>query len=405
MSNFVQLYKSTDLNAPVLTGQVGSLITLLNKCLVDGYTTASVTSITHSGTTATFTLASADTSLATGKYVTFSGATGGDASIYNVTAMVTMTNSTTGTYTLASAPSGNATGTLLYAKASLGWARPFSAGTNSQTYRSADTGSNRFYLQIVDNAATAGGAKEAQAYGAEVMGADQSVTSGQFPTVAQLASGLCWRKSTTADSTARPWFLWGDDKTFYLVVNSDASVVSGRRVLSFGHLAPFRIGDGYNTFVAGQSAFNNLNALGGAGHVLGTLGVSLSVATAGVYLARGYAQTGGAVQVDVAVPLGNGSVWSLGAVGPAKVLYPNGPDGALWVCPVYVQEYAASTPVYRGMLPGLYTHMHDPSSAMPINEGDTVTNVSGLAGTTLTGVTVCGASTQGLALVDTFGPW
>lgn len=33
-----RIYRSTDTDAPVLTGQVGSLLNLLDKCLVDGYT-------------------------------------------------------------------------------------------------------------------------------------------------------------------------------------------------------------------------------------------------------------------------------------------------------------------------------------------------------------------------------
>ncbi|MGE3907973.1 MAG: hypothetical protein AB7K36_01385, partial [Chloroflexota bacterium] len=32
-----RIYRSTDSGAPVLTGQAGSLLNLLDKCLVDGY--------------------------------------------------------------------------------------------------------------------------------------------------------------------------------------------------------------------------------------------------------------------------------------------------------------------------------------------------------------------------------
>jgi len=35
----VRVYRSTDVGAPVLTGEVGSIVTLLNDCLVDGYST------------------------------------------------------------------------------------------------------------------------------------------------------------------------------------------------------------------------------------------------------------------------------------------------------------------------------------------------------------------------------
>ncbi len=50
-----RIYRSTDTGAPVLTGQVGSLLNLLDKCLVDGYTgkTAAGWSRPYTGTNKT----------------------------------------------------------------------------------------------------------------------------------------------------------------------------------------------------------------------------------------------------------------------------------------------------------------------------------------------------------------
>ena len=90
MANFNQVFKSTDLNAPTLTGQVGSLITLLNKCVVDGYSTATISTITRGGTgnlTALVTLSAADSTLYDKVYATVSGCSGTGASQYNVTAL------------------------------------------------------------------------------------------------------------------------------------------------------------------------------------------------------------------------------------------------------------------------------------------------------------------------------
>lgn len=398
MANFVQLYKSTDTNAPTLTGQVGSVTTLLNKCLVDGYTTASVTSITKSGTTATYTLASSNTTLVSGNYVTFSGATGGDASLYNVTAQITVLTGTTGTYTLASTPSANATGTLLYAKAGLQWTKPFSAGTNAQTYRSADTGSNQFYLQVVDNAATAGGAKECNFYGAEVMSADQTVTSGQFPTVAQLANGLCFRKSTTADGTTRTWTLIGDDRTFYLMQNTGDTAVQAHNGMGFGHFISFKAGDGFNTFVAGVSLFNaatntvpGITSAGAIGNAVG----------GAFYVARSYTQTGGAVQGGLLGYANGVTTGTIGAGAPAGALitYPNAADSGLYVSQLLVGDGTAGA--IRGRMPGYYAPLH----VTPFSEYDQSTGVTGLSGVTLTAITITGQSTTGQVLVDTFGPW
>lgn len=446
MANFVQLYKSTDTNAPVLTGQTGSLITLLNKCLVDGYTTASVTSITKFGDIGVALLGSANSTLVTGNYLTFSGCTGGDASTYNATyyifvptawqttvayakgALVTNVGNMyvcrnagtsgsgpTGTGTsitdgdcvwdyvgsgaaanismvLSATPAGNATGTLLYAKAGLQWTKPFAAGTNSQTYRSADNTSNQFYLQVIDNAATAGGAKEAQIYGAEVMSADQTVTSGRFPTSVQLANGMAVSKSNTADATARTWTLFGDDRTFYLFINTGQS--APYRGMAFGHFISFKAGDAYNTFISGD-AFNAASASSVGFFSNMALG---GTAPSNLYVARSYTQLGGAIaaaQTAIAANSGTPSV----AGGSALLSYPNPADSGLYVMPTFLTDSA--TTALRGRLPGLYMPLHN----APLTQYDIATNIVGLSGVTLTAMSVGYSSLGGQLMMDAFGPW
>jgi hypothetical protein len=116
MTNYVQKFSSSDLNAPPVCGIAGSLLKVLDACLVDGYgySGISITSITRSGTTATATCSTTDMlRFQTGSQITISGATGGDASLYNGTFAITVASSTTFTYTMTSTPSGSATGTLV----------------------------------------------------------------------------------------------------------------------------------------------------------------------------------------------------------------------------------------------------------------------------------------------------
>jgi hypothetical protein len=243
MTYFVQVYKSTDLNSPPLSGQTNSSIVVLNACLVDGYsgsvsitgitrssqtatatvsaadglklktgqiltisganeseyngsfsiTVAStttftytvtgtpatpatgtiigtlklpITSITRGGTgnlTATLTMPNANATLISGNWITVDGCTSTGAAQFNGTFQITVTSSTVFTYQMASDPGANATVTSAsYYKAGLQWTRPFSAGTNAQTYKSAATlGANAEayvprYIQVIDNGATAG---------------------------------------------------------------------------------------------------------------------------------------------------------------------------------------------------------------------------------------------------------
>lgn len=465
MANFVQLYKSTDLNAPVLTGQVGSLITLLNKCLVDGYTTASVTSITRGGPgnlTALAKMGAANTTLVNGNVLVVTGATGTGNAQYNITSAVKVpiawaaaftypqgslvindsgktyvcrtagisagSGGPTGTgtaiadntatwdyvdavgnstlyfsYPVASDPGANASGTLLYAKAPLAWTRAFAAGTNAQTYRSADNSSNQFYLQVIDNGATAGGAREAQIYGGEIMTADQVVNngggagSGQFPTTGQLANGLCARKSNTADATARAWTLWGDDRTFMMVANG-GGIAQDILPWGFGHFFSHKVGDVYNTFVAGATTFNT-SAPGTVGlAVVGPLGVS--PAGGGIYIARSYSQTGGAVPailVGYSNSASGGTIGSNASAG-ALLTYPNPADSGLYVEQLLIGDAASNI---RGRMPGYFAPLH----FVPFTQYDLSTGVTGLPGITLTAVNVSANAQSGQALIDTFGPW
>jgi len=388
MTNFVQLYKSTDTNAPSLTGSANSLITLLNKCLVDGYVTASVSSITRIGTTATAVLASSNISLVTGNYVTISGAAQSD---YNGTFLITSIDSLNFTYQVANSPVTPATGTLLYAKASLGWTKPFAAGTNSQTYRSADATTNQFYLQIIDNGATAGTTKEAQVYGAEVMTADQAVTVGQFPTVGFATTGMCWRKSDTADATVRPWTIIGDGRVFYLQTQPSSAATVTAQLYGFGHFATLKLGDSYNTFLAAGSAFNTTNTLGGL--IAAQPITAINTATAGMIIARSFTQVGIAT---------NGNICGFGGTfigGVTCIGYPNAADTGYYVNPVFVGETVFSGTL-RGRLLGFYNSLH----SNPLSNWDTVTGVTGLPGITLITL-VAGSGTIGQGMFDVFGPW
>lgn len=396
MTNRVQIFKSTDASAPTLTGQTGSLITLLNKCLVDGYSTASVTSITRSGSTVTATLGSANTTLVTGDFVTIAGAVETD---YNGDYQITVTDSTHFTYSIATTPTTPATGTITYAKAGLQWTKPFAAGTNAQTYRSADAGSNQFYLQVIDNGATGGGAKEAQVYGAEVMTADQTVSSGRFPTSAQASSGLCLRKSASANSTARDWTLIGDDRTFYLITNTGDGSGVQMHGLGFGHFISHKSGDGYNTFIAASSSFN-LSSSNNCGF-LGAGGLGSSV-SGGFYIARSYSQVGSAISVAMSALVSTSTAIvavGSGAAAGALITYPHPVDTGFYCAPLFITD--SSTTQLRGRMPGIFAPLHN----NPLSNYDLVTSVVGLSGKTLTCLKADYFSTAGELLADTFGAW
>lgn len=488
MPYYVQLYKSTDLNSPPLSGQTNSAIVVFNACLVDGYSaTVSITGITRSSQTATATVSAANglklktgqyltisganeteyngtflitvastttftytvtgtpatpatgtisgtlklpitsitrggtgnltatltmpqqnSSLVTGNYVTIEGCTSTGAAQYNGTFQITSTSTTTFTYQMASDPGANATVTgASYYKAGLQWTRPYSAGTNSQTYKSAATvGANSEayspkYLQVIDNAATAGTGKECQIYGAEVMQADQTGILGRFPTTTQAANGLCFRKSSTADATVREWTMFGDEKTFTIVNNTgDPYLWLG---MSFGYFISFKSGDEYNTYIAGTSTFNS-----GTGLVNGFFGfgwLANVTVVGGLYICRSYTQAGSSVSSALTgistsgVMTGAGPVLSGG--NSTFIGAPNSCNNGYYLQPMFVQDAAAGQ--LRGRVPGWFATLH--GTNLTFTNYDTITNVIGLSGKTMTAISVSYGNGVGLGFVDTFGPW
>jgi hypothetical protein len=374
-----------------------------------------ITSITRSGAVATATLSQVNTTLMTGQWMVIEGAAQTE---YNGTLQITVVDSTHFTFAVTGTPTSPATGTLTYYKAGLQWTRPFAAGTNSQTYQSADITSNRFYLQLIDNGATTGGAKEAQAYGVEVMTGDQTVTSGRFPIPASFANGLCWYKSTTADTVQRPWTIFGDDRTFYVFVDSD-SAGTARVHYGFGHFITFKAGDSFNTFIGGSEAFNTSIALALPGtrqtvakyNNANGYGYSFTTPCRGGYVARSHSQSGGGVTLNGFVPGSASAVWpnadSGSTGGQAETgsplssnegtSYPNGSDSGLYVGPMLAYECTTGFP-WRGRLPGIFGSMHN----RPLAHYETAVNVVGLGAVTLTAVYL---TTLGEALLDTYGPW
>ena len=489
MAYYVQVYRSTDLNSPPITGQAGGLLSCLNPCLVDGYgwSGMSISSLTRAGAVATATVSAADgLKLKTGMILTISGVTGpggGDPALYNGTFTITVASTTTFTYTMSGTPSGTATGTIVvsswlpitsitrggagnltatltmnnqnvtlitgnyitvtgctstgaaqyngtfritvtssttftyqmvsdpgasatvtgatYYKAGLQWTRPFSAGTNSQTYKSATTvgALGETYvprpLQIIDNAATAGLGLEAQMYSAEIMQADQIVTFNQFPTVAQKASGLCMRKSVAASSAVKEWTLWGDEKTFTLnIFTTDVNTFNP--AVAFGYFIPTKSGDLFNTFISGGSSFNVNNASYG----INTAGwLANTAAASNFYISRSYTQIGTSLSTSLCYS-STGTVNSiLGAAAASPLLGPNPTDSGYYVQPVFVQDVVGTL---RGRMPGLYGLLNPITN---FSNFDTITNVVGMSGSTLMFHPVGSVNIQGGCFIDMFGPW
>lgn len=233
-----------------------------------------------------------------------------------------------------------------------GWGSPFQ-GTNGRTYRSELTNGVQHYFNVDDNAPGAGTGKEARIYGAEVMSAYDTVSSGRFPTAAQFANGMFIRKSNTADATLRAWVALLDEKTVYLFVLSGDSANNYVNV-GFGEFYSLLPGDLYRSFVSGRQTENSAVLVSVESLTTRiTATNSGSTGAQGTYVARGYLGTGAALLV--ALTAGYPGAWIGPQPGVGNVPTFNGPDGGIVLGPAFLYETGNQM---RGRLRGIYDSAH-----------------------------------------------
>lgn len=264
----------------------------------------------------------------------------------------------------------------------LGWTKDFTA-TNKGVYR-APAGV-RHYLDVDDSApdATAQG-RNARVRGYEVATAVGTGT-GPFPTVLQ-AGVAVYVKSSAVGTTARPWIVIGDDRTFYLFSSSNIadppnlSTHTWNDGFYFGEIYSFVVGDNYKTLISWGSGVSSTSS---PPQFPGTIPTAYNSSTAASYaMARAYLGTGAAEWVT---PLGltffNSNTIYCQAT---SVAFPNLADGGLYLSAATIGGRGAGTSptgvtYIRGRLRGLYMSGH---FATGINDQDTISGLGDFAGKT-----------------------
>lgn len=230
--------------SPVLNGQSGSAIGLLNACLITGFGLQSATSLVVASGVATLTFAT--THAATVESVVLvAGATGAWTDL-NGEQKVTALGANQVKFATA-LPDGTATGTVTAKMAPAGWLSPFT-DTNIAVYQSAAVESTKMFMRIDDTGTTA-----FRLRGYEAM-SGASTGSGLFPVDAQISGGGWCNKSSVANATPVKWTLVADARGGYLSVvgysASAAGTESGRTVF-FGDFQPYRTGGDPYAFALG----------------------------------------------------------------------------------------------------------------------------------------------------------
>jgi hypothetical protein len=388
----VKLYRSSDYGAPLLYGNAGYLLPVLDACLVNGYGQQNIYSLTHDNGTVT-----AVTSIAHGlQPYSRQTITGANESGYNGEFIISVLDAFSFYYTASGIAASPATGTITTKSAGAGWTSEFTSGSIS-VYRPG--AGPRHYLRIDDTTTIS-----ARCIGYETM-TGVSTGTGPFPTTAQQSGGLYWQKTNVADSTSdREWIIIADDRTMYMWVKFGTTLdYSWITMHGFGELYSYKSGDAYNTFISANSGASSYQYMLFSSIFSAANGVT-SASVTGMYAPRSYTQAGSSCVLGKICDYSKSPQLSFGGSTITSLPYPHPVDGGLHMCTVGVVDGIGTGPqaVIRGRLRGIWNPLHP----QPLNQGDIFVGNGSTNGKTFYTLTTCGAVTNtGCCMVDISLTW
>lgn len=386
----VKHFHSAMVGAPILNGQAGSMIALLNACLKDGFDIKAATSLTVDSGVAT--LAFTGSHSATVESVVLVAG----SSVADLNGEQKITAIGVGFVKFATAAAdGAATGSISFKMAPAGWTQPFT-GTNIATYKSADPMSTGMILRVDDP-----GTLNCRVVGYEQM-SDVNTGTGAFPTTAQMSGGGYWAKSAVASATAVSWVLATDGRKIILHVayylSANAAYLGGV-TRGFGDDIPLRPGGDPYACSLNYSAVSS-----SSGQQDAALDYNNSAQCA---MPRSYTGLGSSV-LHAPVPY-TGYSGALSGADATMGAFPSPIDGGLRLSKKFLATAAGSAPP-RSDLPGLYSVpmslTYDYFKTRDVIAGTGVLGgrrLIALSCTNSMGST--GSSAVGVSFVDITGPW
>ncbi len=380
--------------APVLSGQPGTLIALLDAFLLTGFGVTTAVSVSVSGGVATATL-NAGQSFEPYCVVLVEGAT---PAALNGEARVLTASSTSITWAT-TAPDGAASGTITIRVAPVGGWEKVYAASNKAVYRSTDPAGSRFYYRIDDTNPT-----YARVRGFETMSAVDTGT-GPFPTDAQISGGGYWGKSYSSGSTPVPYDLAGDPRKVLVALASAVpgygAAYASTPARGFGDLLPLSpSGDAYVAAVSVADSDSQANS-SDAGGFVGSTQSSVS----GIYVSRALSGLGGAQKAQLRPLVGASETTSGG--DPTLGIFPSAVDGQLKYSRYFVRASADNSGAPRAWVPGV---LHIPQSGVlsgGVGKRSKLAGSGELSGRTLVAIPSGNLSSMpaGVYLLDITGPW
>lgn len=392
MSTTVKYFHSAMTGAPTLSGTAGSLIAVLDACLVDGFNLKTADSVVVASSVATFSISTGIGAIEVDSIVLLAGATpsglNGEKRVLSVTA-------NTFTFDATGISDQTATGTITGKLASAGWAKTYSA-TNLAVYRSSDVAGTRMYLRVDDTGTT-----NARVVAYEAM-TDVNTGTMPFPTSAQQSGGYYWPKASAANGTARAWTIVADGRTFWLHTHTATTNLGyAGWVGGFGDFNSLKSGDAYSCMLQGTTT--DLSASTSATQQGVAYSYSDSLTNAGTAVARSFTALGSSIlPVRRAESYVSGDSYSGNYTAVAS--YPNATDNSLLLSRLMLLEAA---PHLRGIIRGpLFAAQNCGSS---FNWRDKVNGAGSYAGRKLLAIKgsepALTTASSYVTFFDITGPW
>lgn len=384
----VKTFDSTQAGAPVLSGTAGAKRAVAKACAIDGFGAGAVSTLVVAAGVATATYATAHP-FRIGSAALYAGATpsglNGEKSILSTTTF-TVTFAATGI------ADGSATGTITSKMAPLGWTELFpSALANVLALKPSVPEATGCVLRIDDTGTTNARVRSYESL------SDISTGLGPSPLDSQASGGLYWPKSGAASAAARPWFLVGDERGFYLAISPQGS--DRYTLLYAGDIASLKSGDAYGCLITGNKTDQTAQTTAPDG----CCGYSGRTERGGAYLSRAHTAIGQSVAAQRLGAHHNGGTADAyaGTAGYSVGTYPNGPNNGLMTGSLELHALGI-----RGTLPGLLHPVQDCGNTF--STGAIVEGTDDLAGRRLMAIRTAppaGAVVAGTVFIDVTGPW
>lgn len=381
----VRWFHSGMVDAPVLRGEAGALIELLDACLINGFCTRTLTSLVVSGGVATATI-SAGNPYEQHAVIRISGAS---IAALNGDHRIDTAGASSFTFPAPGVGDGAASGTITVIRSPAGWSKPFS-GTNKAAYQSADLGSTQLYIRLDDS-----NPNYCDVRGYENL-SNIDTGSGLFPTVAQ-QSNWWWTKSSTANATARPWALVADGSLIWLMQAWHAGYPLSATLDHFGDIVPFG-SDAYGCSITGQRGMKGVSSLTSCYPT----STSLDNPSYPRYLARLADGTGGPVHSGLVGQTISSGFFTTSSTSAATA---DVGGGVQIGSPLYIRNGSGDNAAIRGILPGVRPVFQ--RNPFTLTAGTIVAPVQEVDGGLFLPVSVLAASSSNpfQVALDILGPW